>query len=92
MCTLLLPPGDNPNAVNKYTCIYSIPVLHSPPVLLSTKKTLRHWDGSGIKFRWGRDFFLPSRPALRSLRYVAGLFAGRKVAAAWCLLPILIYR
>ena len=34
MCTVLLPPGDNPNAVNKYSISYQILVLNFYHTLL----------------------------------------------------------
>jgi hypothetical protein len=47
-------------------------------------------DSSGIKYRWGRDFWHPSRPALGPtqtyIQWALGLFR-HKGAGVWCSPP-----
>ena len=42
----------------------------------------------GIESRWGRDFLLPSKPALSTtqppIQWVLGLSPGGKAAREWC--------
>jgi len=59
MCTVLLPPGGNPIAVNQYICLHNV---HGPgsSVGIATDYGL---DGPGSN-PGGDEIFRPSRPAL----------------------------
>ena len=54
-------------------------------VLIATRYGL---DGLGIESRFGRNFLLPSTPALGPTQlptqWVPGLFPGDKAAGTWC--------
>ena len=89
MFTLLLSPGVNPIAVNKYatTNVGNTQVRsymgHYPPICRSGSSvgimTDHGLEGPGIESRWGRDFPL-SRPAVGStqppVQWVPGLSRG----------------